>query len=146
MKIAVAMDLDHSFYHKNPSTAPSFAIYTIEGTKEEVLYTLSATLKNPWSAQEGNFFKPEEIDSACSLERQANLDHSCSHYALLDILSGCSYLLADNYCTNTLKALNNGGVSVFKIPMIIHNIDTAIKNFLIGAQYANTIQHIHHAS
>jgi len=146
MKIAVAMDLDHTFYHKNPSTAPKFAIYTIKGEKSEVTYALSAIFENPWYSKKANIIQNEEINCECSIERQEDLDHACSHYAVLDVISGCSYLLADHYCNNTLKALKNGGVSIFKIPFMIRDIEIAIKNFLIGALYASTVQHIHHAS
>jgi predicted Fe-Mo cluster-binding NifX family protein len=75
-----------------------------------------------------------------------SIGHICEHYALLETISNCNYLLASNYCENTFNTLSKGGIIIFKIPRIIKNIDIAIKNFLIGASFANKLQNIHHIS
>lgn len=146
MKIAIAMTSDNRVYHNNPCTAPKFAIYTIDKENMQVRFSLSAIFDNPVFTNSSQTFTDEEKSCDCSIERQKDFSHACEHYALLDIIGGSTYLLADKYCQNTLKSLNNGGVSIYKIPTIIHDLDIAIKNFLIGAKYANTFQHIHHAS
>jgi predicted Fe-Mo cluster-binding NifX family protein len=80
------------------------------------------------------------------MDTKTDIQHICEHYALLETISSCTYLLADNYCKNTFSTLKKGGITVFRIPSIIKNVDQAIKNFLIGASFANKIQNIHHAS
>lgn len=146
MKIAIAMTSNNRVYHQNPCTAPKFAVYSIDREKEEVMYSLSAVFDNPTSMKKEKEFTDEEVNCNCSVERQEEFSHACEHYALLDVIGGSNYLLADQYCKNTLRSLNNGGVSVYKIPSIIHDVEIAIKNFLVGAYYASTVQHIHHAS
>ena len=146
MKVAIAMTLNDRVYHQNPCTAPKFAVYSINRDKDEVVYSLSAVFYNPVSEKKEQDFTHEEMNCSCSVTRQEDFSHACEHYALLDVIGGSTYLLADQYCKNTLRSLNNGGVSVYKIPSIIHDTEMAIKNFLLGAYYASTIQHIHHAS
>lgn len=146
MKIAIAITSDNHVYHNNPCTAPKFAIYTINKDNVQVSYSLTAVFDNPSFTQNAQAFSDEEKSGTCSIERQQDFSHACEHYAMLDVIGGSSYLLADKYCKNTLKSLNNGGASIYKIPTFIRDVHIAIKNFLIGANYANTFQHIHHAS
>jgi len=146
IKIAIAMNTDHSFYHNNPYTASKFAVYTIIKNQDKVKYSLSAIFENPWLSQMSKAFEYDEINCSCSHICKSSLEHTCSHYAMLDVIGGCNYFLADHYCDNTKKALQNAGVTIFKIPPIINKVDIAIKNFLLGAMYASTVQHIHNAS
>lgn len=146
MKVAIAMTSNNRVYHDNPCTAPKFAVYTIHKENLQVTFSLNAVLDNPVYTKNVKAFTDDAINCGCSIEQQQDFTHACEHYALLDIIGGSSYLLADKYCKNTLKSLNNGGVSIYKTPSIIHDVEIAIKNFLIGANYANTVQHIHHAS
>jgi predicted Fe-Mo cluster-binding NifX family protein len=88
----------------------------------------------------------EQRNCDCNTERQHNLRHKCEHYTLLEIIHGCTFLLASKYCLNTKTMMKNGGITIIKIPPIAKKIDTAIKNFLIGASLANTVKHIHHES
>ena len=146
MKIAVPLNDTFTFYHRNPFTAPKFAIYSIEGDRSHLTFGLFAVVENPWSAINDGGFEESQIACDCDSKQCTNMHHVFEHYALLDAIGGCSYLLADHYCDNTSRALNNGGIKVFKIPPIINKIDSAIKNFLIGASLASTFKHIHHAS
>lgn len=146
MKIAIALTLNDRVYHQNPCTAPKFAVYCIDRIEDRVIYSLSAVFFNPASEKKVKAFTTDEMNCSCSIERQEEFSHACEHYALLDVIGGSNYLLADQYCKNTLRSLNNGGVSVYKIPSIINDVEMAVKNFLLGAYYASTIQHIHHAS
>jgi len=146
MKIAIAITSDNHVYQNNPCTAPKFAIYTINKDNIQISFSLTAVFDNPAFTQNAQTFSNEEISGTCSIERQQNFSHACEHYAMLDVIGGSSYLLADKCCKNTLKSLKNGGVSIYKIPTFIRDVHIAIKNFLIGANYANTLQHIHYAS
>jgi len=146
MKIAIAMTSDNHVYHSNPCTAPKFSVYTVKKENAQVSFSLSAIFDNPASVNDAQHFKDEEINCNCSIERQNDFTHACEHYALLNIIGGSSYLLADKYCKNTQLSLHNGGVAIYKIPPMIRDVNTAIKNFLLGANYARTVQHIYHAS
>ncbi len=146
MKIAIAMSSHDRPYHDNPYTAPKFGIYMITRHHDNVSYRLQTVFDNPIYAQRNGLLKEDEKFCSCSPERQHNFMHACEHYALLDVIGGSRYLLGKNFCQNTLKSLKNAGVSAYEMPPIIHKIDTAIKNFLIGAKVVHSIQNIHHAS
>jgi predicted Fe-Mo cluster-binding NifX family protein len=146
MTIAVPLDNELMLYHDNPFTAPKFAIYFINGDKTNVSFKRTKIVENPRCLFECNLFDDSQIKCDCDVASKADIEHICEHYALLESIGSCSYLLADRYCENTSHTLKNGGISVFKIPTIINDIEMAIKNFLIGASYANKIQNIHNAS
>jgi predicted Fe-Mo cluster-binding NifX family protein len=146
MKIAIPLNDQLSLYHSNPCTAPKFAIYAIEGDKTHLSFSLFSIVDNPWSRLTCADNADKAIACDCDPDRRNSLRHISEHYVLLEAIGECSYLLADHYCDNTLRAMKNGGIRIFKIPSIIKQTDMAIKNFLIGAQLANTMQHIHHAS
>ena len=146
MKIAIPIETDFTLYMQNPYTAPQFAIYRIDGTPEYLQYTIDTIIKNPKHTLAKTSFANTQIDCNC-LEAEANcFDHICEHYSLLEIISGCEYLLAFKYCQNTSNALKNGGIEVFQIPTIIKQTEIALKNFLIGAKYASKISNIHHGA
>ena len=146
MKIAIPLHKQLTLYHHNPCTAPKFAIYTIEGDPSSVVFALDMIVDNPWAEVKCDNYDSDQVFCECDLERRESMRHIAEHYALLDAIGGCSYLLADRYCDNTTRALGNGGIKIFKIPPIINKIDNAIKNFIIGASLASTVEHIHHAS
>jgi len=146
MKIALPLHPEFTFYHQNPFTAPRFAIYTIEGERTHVTFKLASIVDNPWCDLNEGQFEEKQLGCSCDDSECTNMRHVFEHYALLDAIGGCSYLLVDRCCENTSRALGNGGVKVYKIPPIIHRIDSAVKNFLIGASLASTFKHIHHAS
>jgi predicted Fe-Mo cluster-binding NifX family protein len=146
MKIAIPLDKDLMFYNDNPYTAPKFAIYFIEGNKTDISFKMLMILDNPRYMEVSD--KVEEIQKKCDCdkERQVDMQHICEHYSILETINSCSYLLAIKYCHNTYKTLQRGGIKIFKIPSIIKKTETAIKNFLVGASFANRIQSIHNAS
>lgn len=146
MTIAIPVHPDHRLYHDNPCTAPRFALYDIEGPESNVQVRLKTEVDNPLCQVTHNCFDAEKIACSCNETQQKNIQHISEHYALLEAIAGCSYLLADRYCANTSRTLKNGGIELVKIPPFIDKIESAIKNFLIGASLANQVQHIHHAS
>ena len=146
MKIAIPVNDLLALYKHNPLTAPKFAIYDIESVNSEVYFSLHSILENKLSKHKNHIFTTKEIMCTCDLEKKNNLLHKCEHYALLELIGDCSYLLADRYCDNTKKSMKQGGVILFRIPTIINKVEIAIKNFLIGGSIANKIKHIHHAS
>lgn len=146
MTIAIPLNNMQMFYQFNPHTAPKFAIYFIDGDKTNITFSLRTIVDNPWSNLRLDSFEEEQIKCRCDIERRNSMRHKCDHYALLDLIGGCSYLLANQYCENTAKSMKNGGITIFKIPPIINKSEIAIKNFLIGESLANKVQYIHNAS
>jgi predicted Fe-Mo cluster-binding NifX family protein len=146
MKIALPLDAQLVLYKQNPFTAPKFGIYLIETTPKEVLVRLDAIMTNPMHAIVRQNFLEDQIVCDCDERAQNCFNHICEHYSLLEVIGGCRYLLADNFCKNTCHTLKNGGVEVFKIPSIIKTAEMAIKNFLIGANLAKKISHIRNLS
>lgn len=146
MKIAVPLSRELELYRQNPSTAPKFGIYEIRPDKKYVGITLLSVEQNPWCKDSCDAFDADAAHCNCNEERREDVRHITEHYALLEVLSGCSYLLADHFCGNTKRALNNGGIRVFKYPSVIRTAENAIKNFIIGASLAHTVEHVHYAS
>lgn len=146
MKIAVPFGNQLELYRLNPTTAPKFGIYDIDSTKNGVNIRLISVEMNPWCKNSCEAFDATAEQCACDDIRQNDIRHITEHYALLEVLSGCRYVLADAYCDNTRRALNNGGITLFKYPSVIRSAEGAIKNFIIGASLAYTVEHIHYAS
>jgi len=146
MKIAVPFSQQLELYRQNPSTAPRFGIYEIESGEDGISVRLQAIEENPWCDNACISFPDSDANCACDEDRQHDIRHITEHYALLEVLKGCSYVLADHFCKNTQKALDNGGIRVFKYPSIIRTAENAIKNFIIGASLANTVEHVYYVS
>lgn len=146
MKIAVPFGKQLELYRLNPSTAPKFGIYDIDCTSSEIQIRLLRVEMNPWCKNSCDVFDTKAEQCDCDEERQNDIRHITEHYALLEVLGGCRYVLVDAFCDNTKRALNNGGITVFKYPSVIRTAESAIKNFIIGASLANTVEHVHYAS
>ena len=146
MKIAVPINNLMSLYHLNPFTAPKFAIYSVVGDRSNITFGLKSVVDNPWvNINQGEFDK-SQVTCSCDISKCTNMQHISEHYALLDVIGGCDYLLVDHHCDNISRTLKNGGIQIYKVPPIINKIDTAIKNFILGASLASTFKHIHYAS
>jgi len=147
MKIALPISKNDTLYKDNPLTAPKFAIYNIEITQSaDVYFSLDSIIENRLYQTKSSSFDSNELSCKCDKSRQENLRHICDHYALHELIKGCSYLLASKYCLNTKKSMQNVGIKMFKIPVIINKINFAINNFIIGGSFAYKITNIHHAS
>jgi len=147
MKIAVPFSQQLELYRDNPSTAPKFGIYEIIMEKSRVDISLLSVEANPWCGNTScDCFDNDAVHCACDEKRKHDIRHITEHYALLEVLGGCSYLLADRFCENTRRALTNGGIHLFKFPSVIRTTENAIKNFIIGASLANTVEHVYYAS
>ena len=146
MQIAIPTDYDDAIYQDNAYTAPKFAIYTVVPENEKVVFFLKNIVENPLRKMKSGSFDEAQLKCSCDTKYSSELTHIYEHYSLLDSISGCSYLLANCYCKNVARSMKSGGIIIYKIPSIIKQTDTAIKNFLIGASFANTSQQIHHAS
>jgi predicted Fe-Mo cluster-binding NifX family protein len=147
MKFAVPLDSKNELYRYNPCSASKFAIYTIHGNSKELTYAFLNDIDNPWLQGEGDMMcDPKMRMGECDDELKKNLQHITEHYALLEVINGCDYLLVQSYCENTRRAMKNAGVKLIQIPPFIRKTENAIKNFLVGAKIADSIKYIHYAS
>jgi hypothetical protein len=146
LKFALPLDNRNTFYRYNPCSAQKFAIYTTHGTSDEVTYAQLRIVDNPWQKVEGAMCDPEFRYGGCEKEVQKDLNHIVDHYAILEVLNGCNFLLGDNFCENTRRAMHNAKIKTYNIPPFISQIDKIIEHFLIGAKIADSVEHIHHAS
>lgn len=142
MQIAVPLDNKLSFYKQNPFTAPKFGIYFISTDTKDANYSIDKVVDNPQYINSGQNFSEIQQMCSCTEAIKKSLNHICEHYALLEVLSNCSYLLANKFCDNTYNTLKKGGIKVFKVPAIINTADMAIKNFIIGVSLANQVKNI----
>ena len=146
MKIAVPVNDLLNVYKHNPHTAPKFVIYDLVKLENEVRFSLDSIVENTLSLHKNHLFRSEAITGDCEKEEKENIVHKCEHYSLLEMIGGCSYLLANRCCENTKKSMKQSGIGVFKIPSIINKTDMAIQNFIIGEFIASKIQNIHNVS
>ncbi len=145
-KIAIPLNRTMGFYHKNPMTAPKFAIYTINVRRKNVIFSLLHVLDNPLNSSHEEGYEQSQIQCNCNQNTCADIHHKAEHYVILDAIQECKYLLVDYYCKNIVDALQVANIQTYKIPPFITQVDMAIKNFLLGASLASTFKHIHHAS
>ena len=146
MKIALPIENTLTLCKDNPHTAPKFAIYNIDIIQEDIHYSLHSIIENQLSKLRNNEFSQEERKCSCNTKTSNNIRHKCEHYSLVEMLSDCSYLLANQCCQNTKNCLKASSIKIIQIPPFIKQIDMAIKNFIIGGSFANKITQIHNAS
>ncbi|MDA3947100.1 MAG: hypothetical protein PF439_10535 [Helicobacteraceae bacterium] len=144
MTIAVPLDTDLNVYTLNPWTAPLFAIYLIEGNDDNVTYQCLEQKKNPWIEEEESILcDPMMCEDGCSDIVKADLNHPADHYIILEVVNGCTYLIAKTCCRNVEKVLENGGIEIYLLPPIIKDPDLAIKRLLVNLKFTNSILNIH---
>lgn len=147
MIIAIPLDAMKRVYHDNPCTATMFALYEVTGNRKDIRYRLIDTKLNPWEKSGGKMVQDHNMKACeCPIELTGDTYHVSEHYMVLEVIGKTDYLLADNYCLNTLYAMKNVGIKIYKIPPIVKDVETAINHFIIGAEIANNIQHIHPVS
>jgi predicted Fe-Mo cluster-binding NifX family protein len=146
MKIAVPVNDLLNVYKHNPHTAPKFLIYEIVKLHNEVHFSLDSVVENSLWVYKNHLFHSSEVMGECDDAKKENMAHKCEHYSLLEMISGCSYLLAARFCESSKKSMQQSGIKIFKIPSIINKTDIAIQNFIIGESIASKIQQIHNAS
>lgn len=144
--IAIPLTAELNFYHNNPFTAPQFGIYSIEKQEQNIIYIQKNIIQNPWNKANDGQFDDDQITCCCSTQKQCELTHMVQHYGLADMLNKCSYLLVDKRCNNIVKTFTNLHIQLYKIPSIIKDPKSAIKNLIIGVSLADHIQDIHNAS
>lgn len=147
MKITVPLDTNHKVYPLNPWTAPLFAIYLIQDDDEgNITYECLEQKENPWIEDESIICDPMMCEGGCSDIIKADLNHLANHYIILEVVNGCTYLIAETACSNVEKVLEYGGIEVYTLPPIIKDPDLAIKRLLVNLEYTNDILKIHKVS
>lgn len=147
MMVAIPMDAMMRVYHHNPCSAPLFALYEITGERKDIRYRYVETRLNPWEKHEGDMVRDQVMKTcSCDYEKSKDPHHISEHYALLEVLGKCDYVLVDQYCLNTLYAMKNVGIKIHKIPPFLKTAEEAIHHFLIGAEIAEHLRYIHPVS
>lgn len=144
MMVAIPMDAMKRVYHQNPCSATMFAIYEVLGERKDIRYRHHETRLNPWEKHEGNMVRDPKMKACeCDCEIAQDPHHISEHYALLEVIGKCDYLLVDQYCLNTLFAMKNVGIKIHKFPPFVKTAEEAINHFLIGTEITNSLQYIH---
>lgn len=147
MIIAIPMDAAKRVYHKNPCTSPTFALYEVKGQRKDIRYRYLETKVNPWERSNGDMVRDPVMKAcACDSEQARDPYHVSEHYALLEAIGKCTYMIVDQYCLNTLHALKNVGIKIHKVPPFVKTAEEALNHFIIGAEIADNLQNIHPAS
>ncbi len=145
MLVAIPLDALNRVYHLNPCSATMFALYEVKGNRQNIQYHLLETRLNPWKKY-GDAFQKEMISCDCTSTSRNDPRHISDHYLILEVIGKVDYLLVDHYCINTLHVLKNVGIKNHKIPPFIKTVEAALDHFIIGANIADHLQHIHPAS
>ncbi|MGD9969605.1 MAG: hypothetical protein AB7S65_04060 [Sulfuricurvum sp.] len=145
--VAIPLDAMNRVYHMNPCTSPMFAIYELDGKRSDLRYRHVETRLNPWEKTNGSMVC-DPVMKACGCDPHSAQDphHVCEHYAVLEVVGKCNYLIVDQYCLNTLHTMKNVGIKVHKIPPFITTAEAAIKHFVIAANFADHLESINPAS
>lgn len=144
MNIAIPMDAMKRVYHHNPCSAPMFALYEVLGDRNDIRYRFIETRLNPWERHEGRMVRDPKMKACeCEIDLAQNPQHISEHYALLEIIGKCDYVIVDSYCLNTLYAMKNVGIKIHKVPPFVKTAEEAINHFLIGNEFAGHLRYIH---
>lgn len=147
MMVAIPMDAMMRVYHYNPCSAITFALYEVSGERKDIRYRFVETRLNPWEKHEGQMVRDPKMKACeCESDLSQNPNHISEHYALLEVLGKCNYLIVDSYCLNTLYAMKSVGIKIHKIPPFVKTGEEAINHFIIGANLADHLQYINPAS
>lgn len=147
MMVAIPMDAMMRVYHHNPCSAAMFALYRLTGDRSDVRYTHVDTKLNPWEKSEGEMVRdPQMKNCSCDAAKSKDPHHISEHYAILEVIGKCDYLLVNKYCLNTLYAMRNVGIKVHKLPPFIKTAHEAMAHFIIGSEITDNLRHIHPAS
>ena len=142
MRILVPVKNKTDVYHNNMFRAPQFAIYTIDHIEPNVYCTCTDIISNPYSHLVDISPELSKNYGICDPE-SCTMEHITEHYILSHRIKSCDYVLADHFCETMTKALQEKGVTIYKISPFLHSPDMAIKNFILGVSLASKLQHIH---
>ena len=133
MKVAISLEKDGHIYTGNPWTAPNFVIYEITQYENLIEYKKLEEKENPWLEEDESLIcDPMMCSDGCSDIIKADINHLADHYIILEIVNGCSYLLANTFCSNVEKVLRNGDIKIHQFPVFIKNPDMALNNFIVS--------------
>ncbi len=142
MKVLIPIKSKTDLYHDNPVRAPYFALYKIDNIGSFFVYMLEDIIENPQLLPNNNEDAFINNHGICD-QKHCSKEHVDAHYNLTEKLHGCDYILIDHYCKTVTNVFETVGVKTYKLSPFLQTTDIAIKNFLLGASLASTLQHIH---
>ncbi|MDD2830316.1 MAG: hypothetical protein PHW18_12145 [Sulfuricurvum sp.] len=147
MIIAIPMNGRERVFHQNPCSCTLFALYEVTGDRSNVQYRFLENRLNPWQKHDGEMVNNTEmIECSCDIQKSKDPQHISQHYIILEVIGKVDYVIVDQYCLNTLYTFKNVGIKIHKIPPFIKTAKEALNHFIIGADIADKIQHIHAVS
>jgi len=142
MRVLVPVKNKTDVFHDNIFRAPLFALYTIDHVESDVYCSCIDLITNPCISQENMSPGLSQNYGICDPEH-CTKEHIEEHYTLSRSMYSSDYILADHFCDTMTKALQEKGVTIYKISPFLHSPDMAIKNFILGVSLASKLQHIH---
>ena len=142
MKVLVPIKNRSNVFSNNLFRAPHFALYTIDTIDHNIYCTLHDIISNPYYATNESCQIATDNYGICD-KASCTVEHLKEHAVLGEHLEDCDYILAVHFCDTMIQALNDKGINIYKISPFLHSSDIAIKNFLLGVSFANTIQNIY---
>ena len=142
MKVLIPILNQTDVYHDNLFRAPSFAIYSIENRSKNVYCSLTETIQNPFSCLYEKDMTTCDNYGICD-QKSCSMQHKEDHFNLIKSMTHCDVILADHFCDTITTAIKEGGIKLYKLSPFLKKPDVAIKNFILGASLASTLQHIH---
>lgn len=146
MIVAIPLDAREKVFHLNPCACSVFALYEVTGNRKDTRYRYIETRLNPWKKYDGAMVNDPKMRSCeCECEIAQNPQHISEHYALLEVIGKSDYLIADQYCLNTLYAIKNVGIKLHKIPPFVKTAQDALEHLIIGTELTDNLRYVHPA-
>ena len=113
MKIAIPVVDENLTFFGNAGHAPSFAVYSVNGSGMFRSFTLDEVRKNP--RNDIDHEHPDE-DHECSHDHDDHDhdEHVRQHRVMADALEDCDYLVVRRACKNTAESMMNLGIKIKK--------------------------------
>ena len=146
MIVAIPIDGRERVYRDNPCTTTLFSLYEVTGDSQDVRYRHIENRLNPWEKYGGQMVTdPARKACECEGTLSKNPSHISEHYIMLQAIGKCDILIAGRYCLNTLHAMKNVGIKIYRIPPFVKTAAAAIEHFIIGTEMTEHLRCIHPA-
>ena len=111
MKIAIPVADASLTFFGNAGHAPSFAVYSVNGSGMFRSFSLDEIRKNPRNDIDHDHGEDEHHE--CSHDHDDE-EHVRQHQVMADALEDCDYLVVRRACKNTAASMMNLGIKIKK--------------------------------
>lgn len=120
MKVAIPVKDTHLSFFDNAGHTPYFAVYTIKGGGMFKSFDLEEVRPNPRTDLDHG-----EEEHHCSHDHE-DAAHVNEHFKMAEAIQDCDFLITKRACKNTVKAMENYGVSIKKYNGLPDKADTVL--------------------